>query len=132
MHVRRIRSAEDVEQLRLLRNETRKYMTGLTKKIGKAAQKAWWEETARRAYLLVDAQGKALGFVYIKWDDHRNWITLGVTEDARGQGYGTMLYHTFKPVWARIRIDNEASITAAKRAGYVETEMNDDTVVMKG
>ena len=132
MHVRRIRSATDVEQLRLLRNEARKYMTGVTKKIGKAAQKKWWAETARRAYLLVDGQGKALGFVYIKWDDHRNWITLGVTEDARGQGYGTLLYHSFKPCWARIRVDNEASITAAKRAGYIETERDDHTVVMKG
>ena len=132
MHVRRIRSAEDVEQLRLLRNECRKYMTGTTKKIGKAAQKAWWAEAPRRAYLLVDGDGKAHGFVYIKWEDHRNWITLGLTDDLRGQGYGTMLYRTFVSAWARIRLDNEASIKAAKRAGYIAVETDGETVVMKG
>ena len=103
-------------------------MTGSRKKISKTTQAAWWAEAPRRAWLFGDD-----AFAYIRWEDHRNWITLGVTEKARGTGIGTLIYYTMKPCWARIQKDNVASITAAERAGYVRVpDEDEDTVVMKG
>ena len=132
MHARRVRTLEDVEVLRQLRNEARKQMTGSTKLIRKRAQAKWWAEAERRAWLFVDNNGRAVGFAYVKRESGRNWITLGVTKDFRGQGIGTLIYHSLRPCWARIREDNEASLTAARRAGYVAVETEDGTVVMKG
>lgn len=121
-----------MEQLRRLRNEARSFMTGDTKLITKKQQAAWWAAAPRRAWLFVDREGRAAAFAYVKREGGRNWITLGVTKKARGQGIGTMIYHSLKPCWARIRKDNEASLTAARRAGYIACKIEDGTVVMKG
>jgi RimJ/RimL family protein N-acetyltransferase len=124
-----VRSAEDVETLRRLRNECRKFMTGSTKVITKAQQAKWWAADARRAYLFVEA-GKPVGFAYLRREGGVNWITCGLTKAARGKGYGTLIYYTFKPCAARIRTDNQASIRACEKAGYrrVMGELNEKDV----
>lgn len=114
MHAKRVRSAEDVERLRVLRNETSKFMTDFTDEITVDMQKSWWEGAPRRCWLFGD-----VGFGCIRREDGVNWITLGVTEAARGQGLGTIIYRTLGPAYARIRIDNEASVRAATKAGYL-------------
>lgn len=131
MHVRRVRSEEDVESLRRLRNECREFMTGSTKAITKAQQAKWWAAEARLAYLLVDGD-EPLGFVYLRREDGVPWITLGLTKKARGKGLGSLLYWTFSGNAARIRRDNFASLRAAEKAGYRETigELNDDETVV--
>lgn len=116
MHAKRVRSAEDVESLRRLRNEARHQMTGSTKTITKKQQAAWWAAAPRRAWLFVH-DGVAVGFGYIRREDGVNWITLGVTEGARGQGFGAVIYRTLSPCYAKIRTDNEASIRAAVKGG---------------
>jgi RimJ/RimL family protein N-acetyltransferase len=125
MHGKRVRSAQDIERLRVLRNECRKFMTGDTKVVSKKKQAAWWAEAPRRALLWGND-----AFVYIKREDGVNWITLGISKEARGTGIGTMIYHTYKGCFARIRKDNLASIRAAQKAGYVKVTEDDDTVVM--
>ena len=127
MHAKRVRSEQSIERLRQLRNEGRKSMTVDTKAVSKKAQAAWWAEAPRRAWLFGD-----VAFGYIRWEDGRNWITLGVTKKARGDGLGTLIYHTLKPCWAKIRSDNTASIRAAQKAGYQKVEEADGIVVMKG
>lgn len=117
MHAKRVRSAEDVERLRVLRNECRKFMTGDTKTISKKAQAAWWAAAPRRAWLFGDD-----AFAYIKREGGRNWITLGITKKARGEGLGTLIYYTLRPCWARIHKDNIASLRAAQKAGYRTVE----------
>jgi RimJ/RimL family protein N-acetyltransferase len=125
MHARRVRSAQDVERLRQLRNESRKNMTGSTKLISKAAQAKWWAAGERRAWLFGDD-----GFAYVRREHGVNWITLGVTKKARGKGLGTLIYATFPGTYARIREDNEASRRAATKAGFVPVRTEDDVVVM--
>lgn len=134
MHVRRVRSPEDVEVLRKLRNHTRRHMTRHKKYITKAQQQKWWDAEPRRAYLYGD-----VAFAYIKREAGRNYITLGVHKKARGQGIGTLIYRTFRPCFAEINADNEASIRAAEKAGYRPVRtikdgqfVEDKKVVMKG
>ena len=129
MHAKRVRSADDIETLRRLRNEARHQMTGSTKTITKKAQAAWWAEAPRRAWLFVE-RGEAIGFGYIKRDDGVNWITLGVTKAARGKGFGALIYRTLGPAYARIRNDNEASIRAAAKAGYLPVYSNQEEGVV--
>ena len=93
-------------------------MTGHTKTIGPAQQAKWWATAPRRAWLFVQ-DGEALGFGYVRREDGVNWITLGVTESARGQGIGALIYRTLGPVYAKIRADNEASVRAAAKGGLI-------------
>ena len=102
-------------------------MTGDTKTISKKAQAKWWAASPRRAWLFGDD-----AFAYIKWEDGRNWITLGITEAARGTGIGTLIYHTLRPAWARIRKDNVASMRAAQKAGYLRAFEDDQFMIMYG
>lgn len=131
MHGRRVRSAEDVEALRRLRNECREFMTGHTKLITKAQQAKWWSAEPRRAWIYLD-KGEPVAFVYIRRQDGMNWITLGVTKKARGQGLGTLLYHVHAPCAAEMLVDNLASIRAAQKAGYQVVKSDDEKVVMYG
>jgi len=102
-------------------------MTGHTKTITKAQQAEWWAAEPRRAWLFGD-----VAFAYVRREHGVNWITLGVTEKARGTGLGTMIYRTFLGTYARIRRDNAASIRAAEKAGYIPAydEDGSETVVM--
>ena len=118
MHARRVRSAEDIEHLRVLRNEARHQMTGSTKKISAKAQAAWWAAAPRRAWLFIE-RGQPVSFGYVRREDGVNWITLGVTESARGQGIGALIYRTLGPVYAKIRADNETSVRAAAKGGLI-------------
>lgn len=114
-----------MERLRQLRNECRKFMTGSTKTITKKQQAAWWAAEPRRAYLFGD-----VGFALIRREHGVNWITLGLTEKARGTGLGTMIYYSFPGSYAKIRLDNLASIRAAQKAGYRPIEQDDEFMVL--
>jgi RimJ/RimL family protein N-acetyltransferase len=85
-----------------------------TDEITPAEQAAWWDSAPRRAWLFGDD-----GFGYIKREGGVNWITLGITEAARGQGLGALIYRTLSPAYAKIKTDNVASIRAATKAGYL-------------
>ena len=102
-------------------------MTRHTKLITKDQQARWWAKEPRRAFLFGDR-----AFAYIRREQGRNWITLGVDKKSRGEGLGTLIYRSLRPCWAEIRPDNEASIRAAQKAGYVVVSRDDEKVVMKG
>lgn len=129
MHVRRVRSMEDAEQVRVLRNQNRKSFTRHTDVITIPEQQKWFNLNRPRLWLY----GK-IAFVMIRREKQRNWITLAVDPNHHGEGIGTMLYHTFKPAWAEIRSDNAGSIRAAEKAGYIKVYEDEDKglVVMKG
>lgn len=132
MHVRRVRSQEDVERLRVLRNHSKRSMTRFRKNITRQQQQKWWEAEPRRAWLLVTKEDEALGFVYISRRGRCNWITLGVEKSHQGSGLGTLLYRSFRPCFAEILESNPASIRAAQKAGYQMISRDGNKVVMKG
>jgi len=102
-------------------------MTHHRQAISKEQQANWWAEQPRRAWLL----GK-IGFVLITRRQGRNWISLGISPKARRQGWGTLLYRTFRPCYAEIKADNLASIRSAEKAGYRIVSEDENLVVMKG
>lgn len=118
-----------METLRRLRNQTRKFMTGRTTAITPKQQAAWWAAGERRAWLFIEGD-RVIGFAHVRRDDGVNWITLGVDKAERGKGYGTVIYRSFPGTYARIKADNEASVRAAAKAGYVPVIKEDDAVVM--
>lgn len=119
-----VRSSEDVEILRLLRNAGREWF-GDSREISSNDQITWWaanKDTVR--CLLVGVP--PVGYGMISRREGRLWVSLGVDPVARGQGWGRKIYELLgqlarldeELIFAAIRADNVASMTAATRAGY--------------
>lgn len=130
MRFRRVDTLEDIENLRLIRNECREYMTHVTEEISQARQLLWWQGVAGdpkwRVWLVyVPGWEEPIGFVLLRKIVRERWyVTLGLRTWMRGQGFGTMIYAAMRrqaqgdEVWAVIREDNVASVRAAEKAGY--------------
>lgn len=121
---RYVDSPEDVEILRVLRNAGREWF-GDSKEISSDEQTAWW--AANKGSLRCLLVGvPPVGYGMIRWRDGRSWVSLAVDPVVRGQGWGQRIYQLLADlariedtqIFAAIRIDNVASLTAARRAGY--------------
>lgn len=119
---RPVRTPDDVECVRVIRNAGRQWMTRNTDEITPEQQEIWWQREGRnhRMYLFT-ADGVDVGFGMCRVIGGREWITLAVHPDHRGRRYGTWIYRVLGSpgLCAEIRKDNEASRRAALRAGYV-------------
>jgi RimJ/RimL family protein N-acetyltransferase len=127
---------EDVETLRRLRNETREWMTGNTAEITPEQQAAWWPEHVGTVWLYAEQEyeinglartytmRRTVGYAYLRpAADEQIWVTVGLTADARGKGYGAEIHAhvamaTPCRVWAETRADNLASIKCKERVGW--------------
>lgn len=126
-----VSTLEDVENLRILRNECRAYMTHNTDEITQAQQRIWWQGAAGNPQWIiwlvyVPGWDEPVGFALLRKTLTRWYCSLGLRSWLRGQRYGTLIYGALAQVvpdgevWAAIRTDNPASIRASQRAGYVE------------
>lgn len=112
-------STGDVERLRQIRNDSRRFMTGNTKVISPVQQQAWWAQTERspqhRRVWLVKGKlnGTVVGYVMVTfWHEtgdgerlsglapnepqsserNRANVTVALVEHWRGRGIGTEMY----------------------------------------
>jgi GNAT superfamily N-acetyltransferase len=134
--VRPVVTLDDVETMRLLRNQGRQYMTRDRRAISPEDQAAWWGARSRFLYAYLYRPAKAhedVAFGMLRKQSGRWWVTLAVAEGWRGHGIGTAVYrHLATVVWpcyAEILADNIASIRAAEKAGFVRRLVGVDTVL---
>jgi ribosomal protein S18 acetylase RimI-like enzyme len=124
--IRPAETAEDIEAVRVIRNNGREWMTGDTSEIDAERQAEFWrslDPSLVRLYV-AELDGAVVGYgllrqpLYGAW-----WVSLAVAPDHRGRGIGAELYARLAElagtyVWAEIRRDNIASQRAAEKAGY--------------
>lgn len=147
MRLHPVSTLEDIENLRLIRNECRQYMTQMTDEIGQAQQLVWWQSVSGnqnwRVWLVyVPGWDEAIGFAMLRQPLPRRgsrwFVTLGLRTWMRGQGIGTLIYQALRElvpadeVWAIIREDNTPSIRAAEKAGYERREWAGSGVALVG
>lgn len=126
MNARVVKTLEDVETLRQIRNSGRQWMTRHTAEITPERQQAWWKDACRDANLalwLFSVAQTDIGYGLLRRENDRLWCSLAVLPRHQGQGYGTQIYRylalsTTQDVWAEILADNTASIKACLNAGY--------------
>lgn len=84
-----VRTPEQVQQLRVLRNECREGMTGFTGIITEKMQRKWWNKNERkvRAYLFT-VNKDTVGFCLVRPEGSGTTATIGVGENFRRNGYG--------------------------------------------
>lgn len=121
---RYVHSSDDVEILRLLRNAGREWF-GDSREISSDDQIAWWAANKEKVRCLLVGV-PPVGYGMLSHREGRCWVSLGVDPTSRGKGWGRKIYEVLgrfvrpdeEPIFAAIRADNIASMTAATRAGY--------------
>src|ERR1700751_4676034 len=85
---------EQAQELRVLRNECREFMTGSTEIIGEATQEAFFRNmisTGLVEGILLREDEVPVAYALL-FPDRENaeygWLSAGVTESARGRGIG--------------------------------------------
>lgn len=126
MNARVVKTLEEVETLRQIRNSGRQWMTRDTAAITPEQQQAWWKDACHDPSLdvwLFREAATDIGYGLLRRESERLWCSLAVLPRYQGQGYGTMIYRwlalsTTEEVWAEILADNTPSIRAALKAGF--------------
>jgi ribosomal protein S18 acetylase RimI-like enzyme len=96
----KVQDEREIEQLRLIRNACKNFMTRNTSEISKEQQLEWYkniDKNFNKLYLLYDViHGVALttiGYGYIRVEDGAVLLTGGLIESERGKGYGSILFN---------------------------------------
>lgn len=116
-----------------IRNSAREFMTHYTGIITPEEQYDWWmrkDDNAYKIWLVTvqdsdpgDCDQIIAGFCMIRaMPEGYYYGTLALLPDYRGRGIGTAIYNFMKQwvdeLWLDIRVDNHASIGAARNAGF--------------
>jgi RimJ/RimL family protein N-acetyltransferase len=126
MNARRVKTLEEVETVRQIRNSGRQWMTRNTAEITPEQQRAWWLTACHDPNLqlwLFSEAATDIGYGLLRLEADRRWCSLAVLPRYQGQDYGTAIYRwlalsTLEDVWAEILADNTPSIRACLKAGY--------------
>lgn len=91
-----VHTPSQVESLRIIRNECRRFMTRDTTFVSPGQQALWFgalDRAQMHPYLLApDAAGEPLGYGLIRLDDNASLISGGLREKHWGQGIGMQLF----------------------------------------
>lgn len=136
LYHKKIYTLSESQNMRIIRNSGCEWMTGNNDIITPEQQKDWWEmEGKYLTSVLFYFDDILSGFGMLRTRDTKTWITLAVLPDLRGKGVGTSIYKVMSDmadddVWAEIKSNNAASITAASRAGFTVYKQDYDKVIM--
>lgn len=146
VHITKVKSAEHVELLRILRNECRHFMTRNNNMITQDEQKTWYDNLDHSKYklFLVDCiyHGTiviTVGFGILRIEDDKVLLTGGIAENYRGRGLGKKLFSFLldnakyfdKKIALEVLITNEVAFKLYKKLGFVEYDRNDKVIKME-
>ena len=124
-----VRTSEQVEALRQIRNECREWMTHDQSEITPEQQKEWWRRIDPNntfAFLFTEGYNKDfLGFCLLRREDGRLFTTYGLRKEVRGRrlGYELVEQATLacqEDAYADQLEGNIAVWKAHKAAGWIE------------
>ena len=128
-----VRTLDQVQTLRELRNGCREFMTHRTNEISPARQQEWWRGLDHKntwAFLFTNGEdGEYIGFSLLRRRDGKMYTTYGLKKDYRGQGLGKELveltmYACQGGAFCDMRQDNAVMRAIHKKLGWVETSQN--------
>lgn len=147
----RIESVEKLNQamqMRGLRNRCREFMTHDQRVISEQSQLGWFEyvyvpkhrNEEMFGYLghIATHDHTPIAFGFIAKKDDKYWLTGGVTELLRGDGYGRQMFefltetaHTMSDeVWLDVFEDNLPARRLYESLGYLSVAREDNLVLM--
>ena len=127
-----VRTPEQVEALRHLRNSCREFMTHDTAEISPKQQTKWWRKVHNakgiKAFLFTSGfDTDYLGFALLRRKGKRFLTTYGLRPDDRGKGYGKELMELGLlacqgPALCDMREDNTVVRAISKKLGWIEDD----------
>jgi ribosomal protein S18 acetylase RimI-like enzyme len=139
-------SGYDVELVREMRNECRKYMTRFTDKISERQQREWYSSLDKDnnfLYILRKDtnynQYQPIGYGYIRIEKGKSLLTGGLTESQRDRGYGTKLFSLMIekakqfgfPIELEVLKTNKRAYTVYKKLGFNYVSEDDNIIYME-
>ncbi len=103
---------EELETLRLIRNECRFFMTRHTSEIQPEEQKWWWDHIKKEDYtvFLYYVDKVPVGYGLIRVENGVSWLTGGLREAYRGKGLGRQIFihlitqcSNITEIWLQVR-----------------------------
>lgn len=143
MVVREAITLIDAEGMRIARNEGRQFMTRNPFEISVDEQLEWFTKLDRTRTIPFVArlirEDLCIGYGLLRLIDGRWWLSGGLREAWRGQGYGKQLFaaltdrvHTTRKIaWLEVRKDNEPAFRTYQSLGFTIHEELDAVFVMK-
>lgn len=136
----------DIEQLRVIRNECREFMTRNTSFIEAEQQKKWHENLNKlknKVYLLNSIHygviAEVIGYGYIKIEDGCILLSGGLIKSKRGLGYGKKLFQYLLknslelnlPVKLEVLKSNTVAISIYEKIGFKKSDENEKIIKME-
>lgn len=136
----------EVELLRVMRNECKAFMTRYTEDILYEQQQEWYrnlDKSKNKIYILHQIHygvvAEPIGYGYIRVEDGFVLLTGGLTESKRGKGYGSSLFNfliqnskQFKlPIKLEVLKTNTVAFSIYKKLGFNIVSENDNVITME-
>lgn len=135
-----VRTAEDLEALRGVRNDCRTFMTRDPRFITSVMQAAWWEKRHMRHTLvaLLWLGDKAIAYALVDWDSKgRPWVSGGVRAPYRGAGYGTAVFTYLsrvaapRPAYLSVLASNYPARALYRKLGWKTIRRRGEIITMR-
>jgi ribosomal protein S18 acetylase RimI-like enzyme len=137
---------EKIEDMRIIRNDCRLFMTNNQNEISKSEQEKWFNELDNNylipfvfyKYFGLTAQ-EPIGYAIIKNEKDSVWLTGGLISSYRGKGIGKLLFEMIvekaKKYNKKIMLDvlktNINAISLYTKIGFVLSSENEKVFIME-
>ena len=142
-----IKTEEDAQILRVLRNECKDFMTRSNKYITEDEQSLWFKNLDHNKYKLYLAisvfHGSIavpVGFGILRLENDKVLLTGGLSEEYRGRGYGKAIFSFLidesnrlfgKQIELEVLKTNTVAHGLYKKLGFVEIGANEKLITME-
>jgi len=142
----KVQNEYDVEQLRLIRNECKNFMTRNTSEILKEQQQQWYKNLNKEInelYLfnsvLFGVAVSSIGYGYIRIENDSVLLTGGITSSERGKGYGYILFDYLVknakkfnlPIKLEVLKTNTVALSVYNKLGFKATYDDEKLIKME-
>lgn len=135
-----VRTREQVEKLRRVRNACRSFMTRDQSWISPVRQEEWWTERDRRAVKVFlyrsGASRTVVGYGLLRKSQRKTWLSGGLLARFRGKGLGRALFlHLCAEAGGATHLEVLRSNVRARKTyaslGFVVVRRRRDLIVMR-
>lgn len=144
--LKQIETDGELQQVRVVRNECRLFMTRNTKEISEIEQRAWYcllDKQKNKIFLLLKFEHGVImsvaGYGLVRQEGGVVVLSGGLTESCRGQGVGEILFTQLieeakkfnQPIWLEVLKTNINAHKLYEKLGFENIGEKDDIIIME-